>query len=47
MVVMVHTPPPNIREPYMRARERYWAEATRVERTDARRRRNVECATGS
>lgn len=34
--------PPSIREPYLRARERYWAEPTKVERTDARRRRYVE-----
>jgi imidazolonepropionase-like amidohydrolase/glyoxylase-like metal-dependent hydrolase (beta-lactamase superfamily II) len=34
--------PPSVREPYLRARERYWAEPTKVERTDARRRRYVD-----
>jgi imidazolonepropionase-like amidohydrolase/glyoxylase-like metal-dependent hydrolase (beta-lactamase superfamily II) len=34
--------PPHIRDGYMRARERYWAAPTQVERTDARRRRYVE-----
>ena len=34
--------PPNVRGPYLNARERYWAPATRVERTDARRARYVD-----
>ena len=34
--------PPNVRGPYMTARERYWAPPTRAERTDARRARYVE-----
>ncbi len=34
--------PPSVREPYLRARERYWAPPTREQRTEARRRRYVE-----
>jgi imidazolonepropionase-like amidohydrolase len=34
--------PPHVREPYLKARERYWARQTATERTEARRRRYVE-----
>jgi cytosine/adenosine deaminase-related metal-dependent hydrolase len=34
--------PPNVREPYLRAREQYWSAAAAEHRTEARRRRYVE-----
>ena len=34
--------PPSVREPYLRARARYWSPETMKERTEARRRRYVE-----
>jgi imidazolonepropionase-like amidohydrolase len=34
--------PPNVREPYLRARERYWAPAALQGRTDERRRRYID-----
>ena len=34
--------PPHVREPYLKARERYWSPEALKERTDARRRRYVE-----